>query len=171
MRVATLARVLGAGAGGAGPLGSVGVRFMIGGDESGGGFALVEHPMPPRALAAPLHRHRREDEYSYVLEGWIGAELGEEVVSGTAMNLVVKPRGQGHTFWNTGDDPARLLEFVPPAGFERYFAAMTELPLAAGPPDLGAIAAVAARFELELDFASVPRLVQEHGITLGAGAP
>jgi len=40
---------------------------MIDGDEAGGGFSLVEHPMGPRALAAPLHRHTREDEYSYVL--------------------------------------------------------------------------------------------------------
>ena len=29
-------------------------RFMIGGEDSGGGFALVEHLMAPRALAAPL---------------------------------------------------------------------------------------------------------------------
>ncbi|MDQ4099404.1 MAG: hypothetical protein M3121_02755 [Chloroflexota bacterium] len=38
-------------------LGSVGVRFMVRSEESGGGFALVEHPIPPRTLAAPLHRH------------------------------------------------------------------------------------------------------------------
>jgi len=35
---------------------------MIGGRESGGGFSLVEHPMSARALAAPLHRHSREDD-------------------------------------------------------------------------------------------------------------
>ena len=57
----------------AGFLGEIGVRFMIDGDEAGGGFSLVEHPMSPRALAAPLHRHTREDEYSYVLEGRVGA--------------------------------------------------------------------------------------------------
>ncbi len=56
-------------------LGSIGVRFMIDGPETDGGFSLVEHPMPPRALAAPLHRHSREDEYSYVLEGRMGALL------------------------------------------------------------------------------------------------
>ena len=46
--------------------------------EAGRRFALVEHPIPPRALAAPMHRHRREDEYSFVLEGSIGAMLGEQ---------------------------------------------------------------------------------------------
>ena len=43
-------------------LGSVGVRFLVWGEESGGGFSLVEHPIPPRTLAAPLHRHAHEDE-------------------------------------------------------------------------------------------------------------
>jgi mannose-6-phosphate isomerase-like protein (cupin superfamily) len=59
---------------------SVGVRFMICGAESGGEFSLVEHPIPPRTLVAPLHLHEREDEYSYVLEGRMGAQLGDDVV-------------------------------------------------------------------------------------------
>ena len=53
----------------AGFLGSIGVRFLSDGFEAGQRFSLVEHPMSPRALAAPLHRHSREDEYSFVLEG------------------------------------------------------------------------------------------------------
>lgn len=76
------ARVLGPHEGKAGMLGSMGVRFMIDRSDSGGGFSLVEHPIPPRALGAPLHRHSREDEYSYVLEGRVGALLGDEVVTG-----------------------------------------------------------------------------------------
>jgi quercetin dioxygenase-like cupin family protein len=84
------ARVLGPKEGKAGNLASIGVRFMVGGDQSGGGFSLVEHPMPPRALAAPLHRHSREDEYSYVLEGRVGAQLGEEVLIGEPGDLIVQ---------------------------------------------------------------------------------
>ena len=110
----TTARVLGPGDGEAGMLGSMGVRFMIDGDETGGGFSLVEHPMPPRALAAPLHRHSREDEYSFVLEGRVGALLGDEVVYGEPGDLIFKPRGQWHTFWNAGDEPARILEMISP---------------------------------------------------------
>ena len=48
-------------------LGSIGVRFLIDGAEAGERFAFLEHPMSPRALAAPLHRHSREDEYSLSL--------------------------------------------------------------------------------------------------------
>jgi quercetin dioxygenase-like cupin family protein len=91
--------------GSTGFLGSIGVRFMIGGLESGGGFALVEHPMSARALAAPLHRHSREDEFSYVVEGRVGALLGEDVVLGSPGDLISRPRGQWHTFWNA-DGPA-----------------------------------------------------------------
>jgi mannose-6-phosphate isomerase-like protein (cupin superfamily) len=48
---------------------SIGVRFVVDGSEADDRFSLVEHPMSARALAAPLHRHTNEDEYSFVLEG------------------------------------------------------------------------------------------------------
>ena len=118
--------VIGPGDGRAGFLGSIGVRFLIDGATSGDGFSLVEHPMSARALAAPLHRHSREDEYSYVVEGRVGALLGEDVVFGEPGDLIFKPRGQWHTFWNAGDEPARLLEIISPAGFEGYFAELLE---------------------------------------------
>ena len=33
----------------------------------------------PRAMAAPMHLHTREDEYSYVLEGRVGAVCASPV--------------------------------------------------------------------------------------------
>src|SRR3954453_13729301 len=121
-------KVVGPHDGKAGSLGSIGVRLMIDTEETHlGGFPLVEHPMPPRALAAPLHRHAREDEYSYVLEGSMGALLGDEVLIAGPGDLVFKPRNQWHTFWNAGDEPARILEIISPAGFERYFDELVEL--------------------------------------------
>jgi quercetin dioxygenase-like cupin family protein len=162
----TTARVLGPNDGKAGRLGSIGVRFMIDGDETNGGFALVEHPMPPRALAAPLHRHSREDEYSFVLEGRVGALLGEDVVYGEPGDLIFKPRGQWHTFWNASSESARILEVISPAGFERYFEEMVDL-LKAGPPNPAALAALAARHGLEVDLESIPRLTEEFGLQFG----
>jgi mannose-6-phosphate isomerase-like protein (cupin superfamily) len=170
MQTAGAAGVLGPNDGKAGRLGSIGVRFMIGGEESGGGFSLVEHPMPPRKLAAPLHRHSREDEYSFVLEGRVGALLGDEVLYGDVGDLIYKPRDQWHTFWNAGDQPARILEIISPAGFERYFEELTELLADAGPPDPAQIAALAARYGLELDFESVPRLIEEYGVSFAPDA-
>ena len=172
LRVATnKPHVLGADDGRAGLLGSMGVRFMLAAKETGGGFSLVEHPIPAHALAAPLHRHSREDEYSFVLEGRIGALLGDDVVYGKVGDLVVKPRGQWHTFWNAGDEPARILEVISPGGFERYFEEMVELLAgSAGPPDAAALGAIAARHGLEVDRESIPRLTEEYGLRWGPPA-
>jgi quercetin dioxygenase-like cupin family protein len=137
---------------------------MVDGEESGGGFSLVEHPMPPRALGAPLHRHSREDEYSFVLEGRVGAQLGDEVVVGGPGDLIFKPRGQWHTFWNAGDEPARILEIISPAGFEHYFEELVDLSQDGAPPDPAQIAEIAGRHGLELDVESIPRLLEEHGL-------
>ena len=142
-------------------LGYTGVRFMIDGNHSSGRFSLVEHPMEPRALAAPLHRHRNEDEYSFVIEGRIGADLGGEVVLANRGGLIFKPRNQWHTFWNASDGPARVLEIISPAGFERYFA---ELASWAPPFDPEKVLALAARYDVELDFGSIPHLIKEHGV-------
>jgi mannose-6-phosphate isomerase-like protein (cupin superfamily) len=159
----TKAKIVGPKDGKAGSLGSIGVRFMIDGDETDQDFALVEHPMPPRHLAAPLHKHSREDEYSYVLEGRMGALLGDEVVHAEPGDLVFKPRDQWHTFWNAGDEPCRILEIISPSGFEKYFNEMVDL-LADGPPDIEKLVALGARYGLEADPASIPGLLKEHGL-------
>jgi quercetin dioxygenase-like cupin family protein len=159
----TTAKIVGPRDGKAGFLGSIGVRFMVDGEEAGERFSVVEHPMSARALAAPLHRHAREDEYSYVLEGRMGALLGDEVVLAEAGDLVFKPRNQWHTFWNAGDEPARILEIISPAGFEKFFAELV---------DMGGVAQaeqqtlidLCARYEFEMDPDSVPGLVERFGL-------
>jgi quercetin dioxygenase-like cupin family protein len=147
-------------------LGGLGIRFMVDGEETGGQFALVEHPLEPHALAAPMHRHTNEDEYTYVLEGRMGAQLGDEVLFAEPGDLVFKPRGQWHTFWNAGDERARLLELISPPGFEHYFRAVGEL-LAEGPPDPEKRAALSAKYQLEVDPSSVPALIEKHGLRFG----
>ena len=155
----TAAKLVGPGDGKAGFLGSIGVRFMIDGAEAGDRFSLVEHPMSARALAAPLHRHTREDEYSYVLEGRVGALLGDEVLVGSPGDLIFKPRNQWHTFWNAGDEPARILEIISPAGFERFFEELVDLGgITRAEPDT--LADLCARHELEMDPDSVPGLLE-----------
>ncbi|MEA2496801.1 MAG: hypothetical protein QOJ29_4712 [Thermoleophilaceae bacterium] len=162
-----VAKVVGPTDGRAGFLGSIGVRFMIDGPESAERFSLVEHPMSAHALAAPLHRHNNEDEYSYVIEGRMGALLGDEHVEAGPGDLVHKPRGQWHTFWNAGDEPCRILEIISPAGFERFFAELVDLGgvAQAQPEQLGALC---ERYALEMDPTSVPDLVQRFGVRFPA---
>ena len=161
----TKPKVLGPNDGKAGMLGSMGVRFMIYGTESTGGFSLVEHPLPPRALGAPLHRHSREDEYSYVLEGRIGALLGEDVVYGEVGDLIFKPRAQWHSFWNAGDVPARILEIISPAGFERYFEELVDMG-GSTKADPATLRELAARHGLDVDIQSIPKLAERFGLRL-----
>jgi mannose-6-phosphate isomerase-like protein (cupin superfamily) len=160
------ARVVGPSDGKAGFLGGIGVRFMIDGEDSGRGFSLVEHPMPPRALAAPLHRHNREDEYSYVVEGRMGALLGDDLLEAGPGDLVFKPRGEWHTFWNAGDEPARILEIISPAGFEGFFDELVEMGGAAQ-ADPQAIGELCGRYELDMDPGSVPGLLERFGLRMG----
>jgi mannose-6-phosphate isomerase-like protein (cupin superfamily) len=153
-----MARVLGPKDGKFGFLGTIGVRFMIDGIEAGGGFSMVEHPMSGRVLAAPLHRHSREDEYSYVLTGRVGALLGDEVLIANPGDLVVKPRNQWHTFWNDGDEPARILEIISPAGFEGFFRELIDLGgITQAQPSV--VTDLCARYGLEMDPGSIPDLI------------
>lgn len=140
--------------------GGLGVRWKIDGAETGGRFSVVHHPIAPRALAAPLHYHHNEDEYSYVLSGRLGALLGDDVVTAPVGSWVFKPRGQWHTFWNAGDTPCEIIEVISPAGFENFF---REVAAAWG--DLQKFAEINKRYQLDMDFESVPELCERFGLT------
>ena len=137
--------------------GPFGARLLIEAD----GFSLVEHPIAPHTLAGPSHVHEREDEYSYVLEGEVGFEVGDDVFSAGPGQLVAKPRSIWHAFWNAGDEPVRFLETIAPAGFEEYFFEL------AGPFNSGdeaGMGAVLGRYALDLRMETVPELVEQHGL-------
>ena len=162
MERVTKAKVLGAEHGKAGWLVACGVRFMAWGEETGGTVSIVEHPIPPRTLAAPLHRHTREDEYSYIVEGRVGAWADGEIVYGDPGDLIFKPRDQWHTFWNAGDEPAKLIEVISPAGFEKFFEELVDL---AEPPSPERIAEIAERYGHEFDMEGTVRIKEELGLS------
>src|SRR5215469_3743468 len=72
-------------------LGGFGAIFKISGDSSEGRFSIVEHPIDPGRMVHP-HVHAHEDEFSYILEGEIGARVGDEVLQATTGSYVFKPR-------------------------------------------------------------------------------
>ena len=163
---ATSLKLVGPRDGKEGFLGSIGVRFMIDGFEASERFSLVEHPMSPRALAAPLHLHTREDEYSFVLQGRMGALLGDDVVEAGPGDLVFKPRNQWHTFWNAGDEPCRILEIISPAGFERFFRELSDMG-GALKADPEALAQLNERYGFEMRPETVPELLERFGLRIG----
>lgn len=147
-----------------GQLIAMGARFVMDGADSDGRFGLIEHPIIPRGLAAPMHIHTREDEYSFILTGRWGFQLADKVVYGEPGDLIYKPKNVWHSFWNAGDEPARLLEVISPAGFEHYFVEFAEIWGAHGMAGMDQLVALNERYGLTIDFNSIENLVKTHGL-------
>lgn len=145
--------------------GAFGVHWKIDSADTQGRFSVVHHPIAPRSLVAPLHRHHREDEYSFVLTGKLGALLGDNVVMAGPGSWVFKPREQWHTFWNAGDTPCEIIEVISPGGFEDFF---RELADAWGHNEQ--FAALAAKYGLDMQFDSPPQLCERFGLTMSKTA-
>ena len=136
-------------------------RFLVDSKDWGGRFAIVEHLLAPHSIAAPMHRHTREDEFSFVLEGQVGFHAsGEEYVADVG-DLVFKPRGEWHTFWNAAHEPARILEVISPGGLEEVFRMM-----GTGAPEADVAAAIEA-IGCESDLAATQPIIEKHGLVFG----
>ncbi len=135
----------------------------LGASETGG-ISIVEHTFDPGVLIPP-HTHTREDEISCVISGEIGFRSNGREVSLGAGGYIVKPRGELHSMWNAGAEPARMIEIITPAGFEKYFMELAEATAATGGrPDQSVFAQLSERFGLSYDFTEVPDLVARHGL-------
>jgi len=149
-------------AGGLAP--GIGVVFKIDGADTGGALSIVEHPFAVGALVPP-HIHTREDEYSIVLEGEIGFRSeDDEVVLGPG-GYIIKPRNQVHAMWNAGSTPARMIEVISPAGFERFFHDFVDMS-AEGRPSRDEIGRLGERYGLP--FAQpdwLPDVIARFGLT------
>jgi mannose-6-phosphate isomerase-like protein (cupin superfamily) len=126
-----------------------GETVIIRGDPAGAlvDVAVIEEIVPP-GVAAPFHRHAREDEISYVIEGTFRIWRGDEVLDVGPGGIALLPRHQVHTFKNIGKGTGRLLTVIQPAGLERFFEVVAERRL--GDDDMDEITTVAAEFGLEI---------------------
>ncbi len=88
--------------------------------DTGGAFTVFEGQTGPLA-GPPLHIHRDQDEWWYVLEGEYKFEVdGREIYAGAGAT-VFAPRGSRHTFQNIGAAPGRMLATVVPGGIDVFF--------------------------------------------------
>jgi quercetin dioxygenase-like cupin family protein len=162
-------KVLQAGEGDVGGLApGIGVIFKIDGADSGGGISIVEHTFEVGALVPP-HVHTREDEYSIVLEGEIGFRSEDDEVVLGAGGYIIKPRAQVHAMWNAGQTPARMIEVITPAGFERFFRDLVDI-TSQRRPQPEEIAVLGDRYGLPFaQPAWLPDIVERYGLTPPAG--
>ena len=144
-------------------LGGLGIQFKLDGTNTQGAFSVVEHPLEPGAFAPP-HTHSREDEFSYVLEGMVGVKLDDQEFLVSRGSYIVKPRGIPHAFWNSGPEPARLLEIIAPAGFERYFMQLAALVNKNVSREDEAIEKLSSEYGLTYHMEQAPALIAKHGL-------
>ncbi len=141
-------------------------RYGIGSAETDGKLSMLEVTIPPRTLVKP-HRHTLEDEYSLILDGTVGARLGDETVEQIPTgSWLVKPRSVPHAMWNISDEPARILEVVAPGGIERYFEQIAPILTEQGPDWTTRYYALAEEYGLEILDDWSNELKARYGITL-----
>jgi quercetin dioxygenase-like cupin family protein len=144
--------------------GTVGVITKVPGTATNGVIAIVEHPVAARTMVPP-HVHRDHDEWSYILEGRIGARIGDDELIAEAGSYILKPRGIPHAFWNPDDRPARLLEIITPSGLEEMFATFGDLGRRGEltPQTMGE---TAARYGSTISMDWVPDLMERYGLSM-----
>jgi quercetin dioxygenase-like cupin family protein len=119
-------------------------------EDTGGAYSLFEVVSPPGG-GPPLHVHEREDESFYVLAGEFLVRTGDRTFPAPAGAFVRFPRGTAHAYRNVGAGAGRLLVIVSPGGYERFFEAMSRIPVPPdGPPDLAQVMAVARRYGVDV---------------------
>jgi len=141
------------------------VRLRVQRDWTGGVFAVTEHGLQARRLIPP-HRHEHEDECSFVLEGTIGARVGDQEFEAPPGAYIVAPRGLFHAYWNPTGQPARFLSIITPGGFERFFEEIQQA-FEADDPDVVAARRreLGSEYGLEYEPAWMPGLKERFGVT------
>jgi quercetin dioxygenase-like cupin family protein len=124
-------------------------------ETTAGRVAVIEH-LAPHGAGSPLHVHRNEDEWFYVIEGRLTFWVGGTVIEAPAGSFVYGPRGVAHTF-TVSSPEARFLLVAEPAGFEGFMRALAEParslslpPVTSAPPDMGLMLATAAEYGIEI---------------------
>jgi mannose-6-phosphate isomerase-like protein (cupin superfamily) len=113
------------------------------GANTAGTMFLSDTTVAPGFPGPPPHVHDQLHDMFFVLEGSIKMRLGDEELDVGPGTFVCVPPGVVHTFSNPGDEPARLLNFNTPAGWENYMrdlAAAFDGGAPATPEEIGKIA-------------------------------
>lgn len=88
---------------------------LLSGGESGGPLGVALVTQPP-GIATPLHRHTKESEAFFLLDGSMTYRAGEQTFRLGAGDFIWLPQGLPHAFRITGKTPARMLALTTPGG-------------------------------------------------------
>lgn len=132
--------------------------FLVTSEDSDGEQSVFESIHQPGS-GAPMHIHHLQHETAYVVEGEFLIRKGDEPVQRIGAGAYVHfPKGLTHAFKCVGDVPGKLLFWMSPGGYEKFFARALEV-LGSGPPDMEALAAVGKEYDADI----VGPMIEEEG--------
>ena len=143
---------------------SLGTIYKVLTDTVNGTVGIVEHTLQPNSLGAPMHKHTREDEISYVLEGELSVIQDGKVQKAGPGQFIVKPRDIFHTFWNARQQTVRFIEFITPGEFQYYFAEMAPYLRQGQPVQMDKMRETAAKYGLIVDPYAADEIVKQYGL-------
>ncbi len=129
-------------------LGEPGLIKLSGADTADA--VAVMHLTVPKLSGPPLHRHSREDEWFYILDGELTWEVDGQRFTGAAGVSAFAPHGTVHAFQNFHDQAAHILVMVTPAGLDRFFDDVTELNKGLSQPDYARVEQLMQSYGMEL---------------------
>jgi quercetin dioxygenase-like cupin family protein len=130
------------------------------GAQTGGAAFVITGSLEPKRLVPP-HTHTHEDEVTYIIEGEMTVEIGDQVLKAPAGSVVWKPRGVRHAMWNAGGEPLRYFEVVTPAGLEGFFVKIDKA-MSSGTVSREDVPAIGREFGLEFDLAHTGELIAQY---------
>ena len=143
---------------------ALGTTYKVLSESVGGTAAIVEHTLEGKSLGAPMHKHTRENEVSYVLEGELSVIQNGEVQTARPGQFIVKPMGIFHTFWNAGDKMVRFIEIITPGNFEYYFAELAPFLLKGQPPQMDKVRETGQKYGLIIDPDATAEITEKYGL-------
>lgn len=128
-------------------VGQLGIRYLIDGAAMGG-MGVFELTVPPGSNVPPPHSHTRNEECVYVLEGTLRYSVDGVVRDLAPGDWMFTPRGSVHHFSNPHNGTARALIVLTPDIGAQYFRDVGTVVNASGPPDVGKLIGVMAKYGL-----------------------
>jgi quercetin dioxygenase-like cupin family protein len=131
------------------------ITMKTSGKSTHDAYSMFEYTIPPETNGPPPHVHTREDESFICLAGRLDVHLGGYDYVLEYGDYMFLPRDVVHAFRNPYAEESRVISVVSPAGLERYYQALADMP--PGPKDISMMQAIMADFGIELQLPSEAR--------------
>jgi mannose-6-phosphate isomerase-like protein (cupin superfamily) len=131
-------------------IGAIGLNITMKADgkSTHDAYSMFEYAIPPETDGPPPHVHTREDESFIAIAGRLDVHLGGEDFTIEHGDYLFLPRDVVHAFRNPYSEESRVVSVVSPAGLERYYQALADMP--PGPKDISVMKGIMADFGIEL---------------------